>query len=434
MMSLAGSISSRTAGTWMGVFGVLLVSFFAFWNRDIARIGEILVFASVLIGLGFIVRDDRSVWVYWVAVAFLMLMVMSNHLAALRQPTEELNHARFLRHYIKMFLFVPFAWCLLRAGVSAFVVFWVFVAGFAVSLLVPGDFGNDVARLLDGQRVDFGVVNAQHLGFIAGVLPIFAVGAIASALRPPISLVKWMQLAALAAVLGLSMILIIGSQARQVWLALVLALPMAGVLSWWARPAAKGWAVAWIALPGLLFMAGAVWLGLQIEPVRDRVAAERETVEVILGSGLADAPVTSIAIRLHQWGYGLELVQQRPLLGHGGATKELLISESGLPERAVKSFGHFHNSYIELGVAYGLAAPTVFLILMGVLVWNVWRARSVGALDFGGAFFGYGFVIYFAVVNVFESYVMYRTGYTVLAVFGGLVLVLTAQKQNERSV
>lgn len=112
-----------------------------------------------------------------------------------------------------------------------------------------------------------------------------------------------------------------------------------------------------------------------------------------------------------------------PLVGWGGQGRGLVMDHTEwLPERVSEKYGHLHNYFIEIWVAYGMLGLAVIGALafwIGLATWRAWRA---GALPGDLALFGGGFFIYWMVVNQFESYNSFWTGvYVHNLVVGGLI-------------
>ena len=103
-----------------------------------------------------------------------------------------------------------------------------------------------------------------------------------------------------------------------------------------------------------------------------------------------------------------------------------------MPEAAITGFGHFHNSYLELAVAYGLGAPVVFIAILLFLLIRALKARKNGHLSIEFTCFSVSWVTFFFIVNLFESYVMYRTGYFLLMLLGGIIYGVTSKSYINR--
>jgi O-antigen ligase len=104
-----------------------------------------------------------------------------------------------------------------------------------------------------------------------------------------------------------------------------------------------------------------------------------------------------------------------------------------MPKAAIGNFGHFHNSYLELGVAYGLGATAIFLFLLCFLFCRIISALKSQQLSPGLAYIGLSWLIFFSIANIFESYVMYRSGYTLFSIIGGALYGLSIPKRKQHA-
>jgi O-antigen ligase len=140
----------------------------------------------------------------------------------------------------------------------------------------------------------------------------------------------------------------------------------------------------------------------------------------------------SIGTRLHLWLEAIDWIKQRPLTGWGDSGRSAVIDTSPrFSEDFKKRFGHFHNSYIELLLLYGLVG---FVFFLGSLLWvyfslyQQWRKNKVPDDLF---YFASMFMVFWLIVNMFESYFILSTGtYLHMIVLGGLY-TFSLQKRQE---
>jgi O-antigen ligase len=98
-----------------------------------------------------------------------------------------------------------------------------------------------------------------------------------------------------------------------------------------------------------------------------------------------------------------------------------------MPKGAIGNFGHFHKSYLELGVAYGLCATFIFMFMLGFLLYRVIKTYNDKQISAEFACLGTSWITFFTIINIFESYVMYRTGYFLFIIFGGIIYGITSK-------
>lgn len=77
--------------------------------------------------------------------------------------------------------------------------------------------------------------------------------------------------------------------------------------------------------------------------------------------------------RLRVWGYSLQIMGDYPLVGVGARNLLEIYGRYGDPQDARVS----HNSFLQLGVDAGIPALLLFLLLIGVSYFRLWRTRSV---------------------------------------------------------
>lgn len=92
---------------------------------------------------------------------------------------------------------------------------------------------------------------------------------------------------------------------------------------------------------------------------------------------LTDTSEGSLYWRLVVWQEGVHLVEQHPVLGIGKDSDKIHGREWGLWGKGQLPPGHFHNSYLQIAVWWGLPA----LIAYGWMVWLFWLALWKSATD-----------------------------------------------------
>jgi O-antigen ligase len=150
-----------------------------------------------------------------------------------------------------------------------------------------------------------------------------------------------------------------------------------------------------------------------------RISSELYAIEQMQTHQLKDTPSTSATIRLTLWRTAAEAIAKRPLTGYGGAARKIVLKDAGLPVHLVGQIGHFHNSYLELWLSYGVLGPLVFIGILILLGWRLIAASRQKCLAPDFALFGLSWLAFFATVNIFESYVSYRSGAYLIFIVGG---------------
>ena len=279
-----------------------------------------------------------------------------------------------------------------------------------------------------GARPSFGFRNAQHTGVV------FATALLAGTLFLPRSLsgpprVRLVSLPVLIAFILVAAFGVIVTQTRAIWLGLTVAggvVLLAGVVALFCgkhsvdrhslvKKAAVGICI-------LLAGAGAFHFGAG-DIIARRLASEQVSAETITqAASLETAPQSSITVRIGSWSAALEWIAERPVFGWGGRAASRLIDQSPHFDEQFKShFGHLHNSYLETLLNVGgatMACIVVIVLLVARRIAAGWRAGRIPTDVF---LFACTFYPFWATVNMFESYILYDTGFLFNALIGGFV-------------
>lgn len=155
-------------------------------------------------------------------------------------------------------------------------------------------------------------------------------------------------------------------QEKSVWLVVLFALNLCGLLlsmsrgAWlsvaiasyyWFAPKqlAKSRVVMFVLLPALITGMMVVFFQIAMESPF-LVHALR------LGMGMSDRQVL--------WGYGLELIQQKPWVGYGLLSSGDLISQAGLAQALnLRPDTPFHNTFLDSAIYSGLGVTAVYLLM-----------------------------------------------------------------------
>lgn len=280
-----------------------------------------------------------------------------------------------------------------------------------------------------GARVDFGIHNAQHTGVIFatcflgfGILgPRFYTWSAAL----PVALRLLGRFLWLAAFLFASWGTLV-SQTRAVWLALSITLLVSPViilliykLSPLPRPSVKK-----LFLTGLAGIALLSGLTMSFDPadlVSERITRENITWERLRQAAKHEKTnLSSAEVRVASWSAATDWIMEKPLMGWGGRGSRPLIRNSDLFSESFKrQFNHLHNSYLQVLVEIGFigaAFITALIIIFGKATIKSYQRKTI-PLD--ALLFTWAFFVFWAVVNIFESYIIYETGIYLVAIVAG---------------
>ena len=412
-MSPAGALDR--AGPW-------LVAAYAGTALALPGVGEgfkVLVLMAGFGGFFWLARGRRFAAPVKLLLAAALVALLSWGLSRLHHPqwAESSPKVHRLTHW---FAFLAVAW-LLAGRVRRVLLAW--GAGLAGLLVAPwftGRGGYDWFVGWHGERVDFGLHNAQHatLLFATGLLGLIALAG--RCLGPgPWRLLRGLlwTLATLACAVA-----VVITQTRGVWLGLAVAvlvmLAAAGLAL--RRRLSPGPRRRWLTGALLAGVLGLVLAAACSPIVEQRLADERQAIAQ-LSRGQLEGVTGSVAGRVVSWWAALPWIAERPLVGWGGNGRTLVLTHSpGLPGWiGEEGFRHLHNGYLDTLVNYGLAGLAV---LAGLLVWltrEALRARRAGALPADFLLFYMAFLGFWLVVNLFESFLYFSSGDWVFTLVAG---------------
>ncbi|WP_018232663.1 O-antigen ligase family protein [Thioalkalivibrio thiocyanodenitrificans] len=321
----------------------------------------------------------------------------------------------------RLLIFLPLAWAL--AGSSRNVLlFWGVAAGAVV--LMPWTMGegwHDWARGFSGDRVHFNLRNEQHTAMFLGVTLLGLMSFSARFLSNAGSLFSWQAVVYLIAVVlciaGLAV-----TQTRAAWLAVLLSFPffLYAIATRWrgqyhghADAQQRGLTrVLSLGLVGALVMVLALIAVVSDgRDIAERMRGDSVAISQLLAGNGDSMTVTSAGVRITAWKASLEWIPRSPLVGWGsGGGRIVLENTDSVPREISQNFGHLHNSYLELLINYGLLGAMFFAGLLAWVVINSWRAWRRGWLEGDFMLFLGAFLMFFLVINFFESFLFYSTG------------------------
>lgn len=403
---------------WIGLLSTFIAVFVKLWTpTSINRIPEALYilpfFYALVVNFNWL-RRDRIIQLFGLAIILPIVFFGINYL---RDPVTALEY-QSLDKLAKLFFFVPIAWWL---GGNTRTIGWFLTIAFAglvtASLLDP-NLSSTLRALINGQRVDFNILNAQHVGLYYSLALIGLLSYLPIWIKKPYTKTNATRAVLAIAALGLCILVIIGTQTRAAWLALVLCAGI-WVLSTAYRILKASKAIQLIA-PLLILTVLTTLFGIAFkEPIANRVSTENTTLTAIIEGDWHNIPYTSIGIRINTWIEAIPWMGERPIIGWGGDVREAIIdSSSRLPGSIKQQFGHFHNSYIEFTLAYGLIGLIVLLALLFTLIQQTSGREQLnpGTQKIDLNKFSLYSIILLAIMNLFESYLFFWSGVYVVSI------------------
>ncbi len=290
---------------------------------------------------------------------------------------------------------------------------------------------------LSGERVNFGFRNAQHAGIFFGTafLCILFFGFRVGRLRS--SPLRLMALGGIVSCAALMLFGVVATQTRAVWLGLLGALLTAAVLALMTGGLQPVW--IWVrrpihAIPLLLaaVIAAVLFAALDVpKRVTARLAQEEIGVETLREAARFDerAQLSSSGARIALWRAAPDWIAERPVFGWGVfSAKKLIAADERFTPEFKAQFGHLHNSYIEALVAVGIVGFAGMLAIVGSIGRSVYVAWQEGAMPRDVFLFSWAFLVFWGVVNSFESYINYKTGFYLNSVIFGFIYAFYLQR------
>jgi len=296
------------------------------------------------------------------------------------------------------------------------------VLSILISPWVTGNGWQEIIQGINGRRVDFGLNNAQHTAMLFGVALIcFGFLTLRQLYKEKISWIKFCFWGCLTTVAVAGVVI---TQTRAVWLAL--AVVMVILLIWyvWELIVKEHNYLKACLIAGIVcFLAFIGYQSPLTHTVEKRLSAELSNIEKILQGKDDYIANSSTGIRFTTWTESISWIQEKPLIGWGGNGRDLVVKHSDrLMENNKKIFRHLHNSYLDTLVNYGLLGFSCLIGFFVFLGYGIRKAYKQERIEYGAAVVSSLLLVFWAIVNCFESYMYYSSGSFVITLIGGVVL------------
>ena len=312
------------------------------------------------------------------------------------------------------FVLLAFAIASSKQNVNIFLM----VAALA-TLLLPWTLGNglnDIVSALEGRRIGFGRnpirVSATYALVLIGMLVFFRRLVIPGAF-------SWWRFSLWVLLFFVFMFLFLAGRSRGPMLAfgfvsfgLVIYLLYSSrrIMFSIFRRSKAFFIVVFVFL--FLFMAAALALYKSVATdMVKKTAHESIAVSAFLDGRYHDIPDTSVGYRLQFIVAGFKWGSERPFFGWGYRGGQVAIDKEEIAfDYDHYSYNQLHNGYMELWLRYGLLGVLLFFSLM---VWMIRMASikaSRGEMGVDYFVFFLGFLVFYAIVNLFDSFLFIRDG------------------------
>lgn len=454
-----GVISAKTAHFWNWLTGyplnklrqtyVTVTAAYAFcflpWFSTY-RTAETLL---VVLFLGIICFADHSAPVrkalvrdpiFKLCLIFLVFLLVAQLWYAYSLPDYIEISSKTTRHFLKPLMVLLVALGIIMLGNKGPWLLLITAGTGFVSYLALNFHPLEWTAALAGERVNFGIHNAQHTGMFFGTALLALISFAPRAWRTSRKNRAKLAIRALyIAGLLLASFGTIAAQTRAVWLGLSFAAFLTvifGLPYYFSKQ--KSAKKRLHKIGGVLFFVSAALLLNNFLFNAENTVEERLDKEHIDIQKLYDLPkqhadpTSSSGVRLTTWRVAMEWLIDRPVMGWGGGSSDDLIDHSSYFSKAFKErFGHLHNSYLEAVVANGLFGG---MILASILVWLLLssaRAFQMGYMPTDVFIFTLCFMAFWLTINMFESYILFPTGQYLFAIVGGFFYSFYFRNQLE---
>jgi len=270
--------------------------------------------------------------------------------------------------------------------------------------------------IFTGSRVDFALRNAQHTSMFFGVAVIALITFHQNIRFNTLSKTnKWLFTALWGVGLSLALIVLIGTQTRASLLAFTVIFILSVILMSikfyreGITDKTKKLFITYILLSTMV-------LSFAINLTLSNRGHEAKVIKQLANAELNNLPRSSLGLRLDTWIEASEWIAQKPLQGWGSQAAKHILQEASLFEDINIVFGHFHNSYIEFAVSYGLTGLSFLLFIFIWLnrrIYLICKRKPELIAVWYYTFYG---SLFMAVINVFESFVFWGSGTYTMAI------------------
>lgn len=386
--------------------------------RDMGDLFFFVAFLGTIVSIAYNIKKLRKDPVFIAFFLSLLIPTLSWLNSRFSIPDLALpTPSPFFFYSFFMFWFIAY-WTRGNQNIIAAILTAYILSVIGIFVTDSNNFINEISSGMNGSRIDFNVVNAQHTSLFSGF------GLIASIFLFIVNIDTkkiYRQIKDSASIVFFMFFLLITilSQSRQVWVSLVLcffAAPMVLRFLPQSRMSTKGVVVTYSGLILAMVMLSTSNI------ITKRVESEAVNIKEAVTLDLASIPTAgSVGLRIHFWMEAWPWFKARPLLGSGENTRELVISESpNLSDEIKADFTHLHNSHVETIVSFGLlGAALVYFLIFFPTINILKKPRSTAGNTW--KIFAVTITIFWMTVNCFESFFFNWNGIYVFSVFYGVI-------------
>ncbi|MEX1214270.1 O-antigen ligase family protein [Saccharospirillum sp.] len=395
---------------WIGLLASFTAVFIKLWTpTSINRIPEALYtlpfFYALAVNFAWLKRD-RIIQLFGLAIVLPIVFYGINYL---RDPILAAEYES-LDKLVKLFFFVPIAWWLGGNRRTLLIFLAIAFMGLLVALPVNSDLQEQWSRIQRSIRVDYGIMNAQHVAQFFGIALIgfLALGAYSWHIEKKNRKVILFSLTAIGALLAAFIVLT--TQTRAAVLALLVCTAIAAITVGVRLVRERRHWHYKAGFAAMIVLALVIALPFSTV-ITKRLQAEQPTINAIMEGDWANIPASNLGVRVNTALAAFDWIVERPLIGWGGDVNGPVIETSDRLTDSIKNnFGHFHNTAIEFTLAYGLLGLALLLALYITLAKNAYEMTRTNTATAPIGLFTLYTLVFMAIINQFESFLFFYSG------------------------
>lgn len=407
-------------------FLACVYAFFSITIPDVASIALIFLVVLLIFDKRYVlvaIKKDHFLKLILAAVIF---PILTWGWASINDFPWQADYPRRVESLLKLFSFLIISYVLLGKLILILCFLISFFLGLLVSPFITGDGFTEIGLLLSGRRIDFGIKNAQHIGILSAALIILCVVFIPRLISYHGKNRRLFAII-LFSITVLCSLMLYGSQTRAAWVGLISCLIVASITQFLRMPDLK--IKVGIVLAAIMILALTITID---NPFVKRFKSEASTFASLTSGDISTVPLSSVGIRIHLWVSSYNSFQESMVVGKGEHEARVVVEGTPyLSDYWKNTFSHLHNSYIEILVKYGLVGLVWYITLLAVLFLTIRKQYKRGLMDISIYQSFKFFMIFWIVINLFESYVFFYTGTTL---FGVIAAAAYTYRQREGGI
>jgi O-antigen ligase len=359
-------------------------------------------------------RFKKSIWLKLWALAIICPFIFFG-INYLQDPAAAVKYSDFEK-LARIYLFIPIAWWLGGNRRTISIYLTLALIGLFYAVVKNPEFTNDIQKALQGARVHLSVqdLNWQHSALFFSISLIGCLSYLIQCLRTN-ERYKWLTITTISIASFLCMLGIIATQTRAAYLGLLICLLIVMVRYFINLIKRKSFSSRKKITFIISFLLGSIITISALKPIAnnaiERATKESNVLTAVINRDWDNIPYNSFGIRINTWIQALEWIKEKPLIGYGGKVRKYIIPTSTKHSKYVmKHVRHFHNSFIELSLGYGIIGMILAILPFGLITINM-KSNN----DIYNHFTLYGSIL-FLIMNCFESYLFFWVGPFVLTI------------------